>query len=248
MLKNATKLMFDNTFKLRIAERLERELEAARRPWWRRCSGVVVAEDSLPRRARDASKRYEQIDKELKNETEAYTKRSDEFIKKLDELAEARDTEAIKELVSASEKENRNSMKAIQASFREMYRLSDEIEMISIEAKIEGTKLRFDAVKQQATFSAAAVAGVAAITAGVLPNKLHAVGLLWITYGTLLATIIVSLFLLYLESINIQYVLERGKDLEEDSRPRKIRNILYLSALGLPVAIIVYLVFALLNA
>ncbi len=39
MLKNATEPTFDNTSRLRIAERTEREPEAARRLWWRRMFG-----------------------------------------------------------------------------------------------------------------------------------------------------------------------------------------------------------------
>lgn len=205
----------------------------------------MVAEESLPRRARGASKRFEQIEKDIKNEIEALTKRTNEFAKKRDELIEAGDMAALESSLSAFDEENLNSREATEASFGELYRLLDEFKMISVEAKIEGTKLRFDAVKQQATFSAAAIAGVASITAGVLPDKLHALWLLWFTYGTLLLTIVVSLSLLYLESINIQSVLESGEDLERSSSRRKIGNTLYLSALGLPAAIVFYLVFAL---
>ncbi len=164
------------------------------------------------------------------------------------EANESPNEEAIKEFKRASEEESRSFKKKSGENLDKIKSVTDELRVIRTEAGIEGTKLKVEAVKQQATFSAAAVAGVAAITAGgAMPTDARFLYLLWITYGILLATIVVSLFLMYAESRNVEYVLKTGGERNGNSLMAWLTRLLYLSVLGLPAAIVVFLVFVVRN-
>ena len=210
-----------------------------------------MPDNSLIRRAQEARERFNERLKEDEEAHEAFMKYMDERDAKIDELieglAESKDVEALQEYLRTGQEEIARRFEAAAARAQEARSAVKEVELIELEANLEGTRLRFDVVKQQATFSAAAVAGVIAITVNVLPEDLELVWMLWGTIGILLATIAVSLLLLYIESFNIQGVLERGTRMPEGARARRITELFYLSALGLPTAIVVFLVFAIVN-
>ncbi len=202
----------------------------------------------MPRRAREARKRFDELEEEVDKALEAYLVYLYKSAVKYRELAESGATaEALKEVQQADEIESQQRLEAIHAKMTEWRRVNEEVKMTSVEASVEGTKLRCDAVKQQATFSAAALAGVAAITEGILPERLGYLYLLWVAYGTLLLTIVVSLYLLYVESVRVEYVVRTGQRVPEDSKFWQFFPALYLSAFGLPTAIVLFLIFAGLN-
>jgi hypothetical protein len=131
----------------------------------------------------------------------------------------------------------------------EVDKIVNELKIVQTEAGIEGTKLRVEALKHQATLSAAAVAGVTAITASsAMPKDASHLYLFWITLAILLMTIVLSLFSIYMESSNIEYVLKTGQERAKYHRARAIlTRLLYVSVLGLPTAIVLFIIFAVQN-
>lgn len=212
-----------------------------------------MAEDSLPRRARDTRRRLDDLERTREEAHQAFIKGMGERSFLFRETAErmiAADEVDVDALMKLSEENDRATARGWEDANKrdaELLEAARDLEMVHIEASIEGTKLRFDAIKQQATFSAAAVAGVAAVTSGILPEPLRATWLLWIALGVLLLTIATSLILLYMEAYDVQLMMQRGEEPPEEAPAANIKVFLYLSALGLPVAIVVYMTFAILN-
>jgi len=58
-----------------------------------------------------------------------------------------------------------------QARQAELMTLTHDLEDVLAEANIEGSRLRTDALKQQATFSGAALVGIAAVAETLLPEQ-----------------------------------------------------------------------------
>jgi len=125
----------------------------------------------------------------------------------------------------------------------ELERLGDEIEMIEVEVAIEGSKIRAEALKHQATISAGAIAGIATITQIILPPDLNATLLLWTTYAVLLLTVCISVSLMHVEARRVERALVTG----ENPYARFWENIYGASTLGLPAAVLLYIVFFLFN-
>lgn len=212
-----------------------------------------MAEDSLPRRARDVRGRLLEQRRKSREAHEVFMKEHEErheaFIEVFKRMAAADDVdvEAVKRMVRENDEKTHEQLRYIDERDAEIDTLFKDLDMVRVEASIEGTKLRFDAIKQQATFSAAAVAGVTAVTESILPEQLRWTWLLWTSLIALLLTIVVSLLLLYLESAVLETVLGRGEELPEKTLGIRIMGALYFSGFGLPVAVIAYLVFALGN-
>ena len=148
-----------------------------------------------------------------------------------------------------AEEDRQRHLKERDEKLAEMDQIINELLIIQTEAGIEGTKLKVEALKQQGTFAAAAVAGVTAIVASdLIPEGASHVYLVWITLAILLVTIVISLFLIYIESSNVEYVLKTGV---EPNKYHKIKanltRLLYVSVLGLPAAIVVFMVFVVLD-
>lgn len=214
-----------------------------------------MAENSLPKRARELRARFEQLEQQAEEANNAYIKRVNDRTEALKEaigsFKESGDVEVLEEYLQGYEQkkdqEDEQSLRNINARENRLLRVVEEVDLVEVEATLEGTKLRFDVVKQQATFSVVAIAGMTAVTTGVLPENLSLVWLFWTSIGLLLATVTLSLFLLYIESFRIESMLQSGRKIPEDMRGEKITDFLYFSAFGLPLAIITFLVFAIYN-
>jgi hypothetical protein len=210
-----------------------------------------MPEENLARRSREARRRfktlYDQFHEELKKDEswwhELEAKRAEAKGK-----ADAGDPEGAKKLyeeaiVFASKHIDTEKMRADEA---EVDAVLEELEHVRMEASIEGAKLRNDALKQQATFSGAAIVGVAAITRGALPHigtPLSNVLLISI-YVVLLTTICTSLLLMHIENVDVERTLLRGERLD---RGRLVRWGHFGSTLGLPIAVVLFGVYESVN-
>ncbi len=208
----------------------------------------MVAESNLPKRARDLRFRLEDLEREFEESSKAFVKRLNERpVTDIEALLESGGVEAVEEQFNRQNEEDKLNIRNILAQEKRLLEAIEEVKMVETEANVEGTKLRFDVVKQQATFSVIAMAGVTAVTEGILPEELSLVGLFWASVGLLLATIVTSLFLLYLLTARVEYMLQYGQKPAHGSRVDRITELLYFSALGLPLAVVTFLIFAIYN-
>jgi hypothetical protein len=123
-----------------------------------------------------------------------------------------------------------------------------EFEAVAAEASVEGSKLRSEALKHQATLAAGAIAGVAAITEVVMPQPLNATLWLWFTYVVLLTTVWLSVLLMHVEAGNAEHILRTGA-LPSPPRWQRWASFWFRIAAesGLMVAFILFLVFQVFN-
>jgi hypothetical protein len=126
----------------------------------------------------------------------------------------------------------------------EMARAGAEIESALAEVALESSKLRSDALKQQATFAGGALVGTAAVAEGLLPKEQVAQPLLWASYGILLVTICASLLLLHLEARGTERLLSTG---ERQHESRIVEVAYWASVAGLPLAVLTFVAFAAVN-
>jgi regulator of protease activity HflC (stomatin/prohibitin superfamily) len=126
----------------------------------------------------------------------------------------------------------------------EVSRATHEVKAALAEAAFESSRLRSDALKQQATFAGAALVGTAAVAERLLPKEQVAQPLLWASYGILLVTVCASLLLLHLEAWSTERALATG---ERQPRSRLFRATHWASMAGLPLAVLAFVAFAALN-
>jgi hypothetical protein len=230
-----------------------------------------VAEDSLPRKAREVRRRRE----ELARRREEFARRLEEIrvghvdrlqeiykkIEKIDAAVEADDqlvpARLVREVMDAMDAMEEQDPLADQLAELEAERAEleaessavlEEFEAVVAEASVEGSKLSSEALKHQATLAAGAIAGVAAITQVVMPQPLNSTLWLWFTYVVLLMTVWISVMLMHLEAWNVEDILRTGA---VPSPPRWKRwanfGLHMASVSGLPVAFVLFLVFQAFN-
>jgi hypothetical protein len=207
-----------------------------------------VAEDSLPRKAREVRRRREELARRLKEIRAGHEDRWQEIYKKFDAAAEAEDVQLAREVMDAVGEEEDQLVDQLAEVETESIAVFEEFEAVAAEASVEGSKLRFDALKHQATLAAGAIAGIAAITEVVMPQPLNAPLLLWFTYVVLLQTVCLSLALMHRESWKAERVLRTGEEPSSHRLWDRMQNWAYAaSGSGLPVAVVLFVIFQAFN-
>jgi regulator of protease activity HflC (stomatin/prohibitin superfamily) len=199
--------------------------------------GVALPDDSLLRRVRAARAEYQLTDLLTRVSRQMLEEQRIEMIRAHDQ---GMSDEVQSELWQAFEAQ----MAEVQERLTEVSRASRELEAALAEASLESFQLRSDALKQQATFAGGALIGTAAVTEVLLPKEQVAQPLLWASYGILLVTICASLLLLHLEAWNTERILSSG---EHRLRSRILRGTYWASVCGLPLAVLAFVAFAVLN-
>lgn len=221
-----------------------------------------MAEDNLPRRSRKVRQRLGKVHRHLEenkrrlNEISAgHEERWREIREKSHTVAETQDVQMLqmfREDVAAARDEELDQVRANQADqellFEEVEALSEEFEAIAAEVSVEGSKLRTETLKQQATLAAGAIVGVGAITSVIMPSILHAEVLLWATYVVLLETVVFSVLLMHIEAERVENVLLSGSSSFPGPFLKWSFKAMHIASMsGLPVAVWLFLIFQLFN-
>jgi flagellar biosynthesis chaperone FliJ len=203
-----------------------------------------VAEDNLPRRSRKVRQRHEELVHRL-NEIEAGREdRSQEIHEKLDTGTKTGEAQLIQEAFDAMNEEL-DQMEEMKAEAKE---ISEELGTLAAEVSVEGSKLRTETLKQQATLAAGAIVGVGAITSVIMPSILHAEVLLWATYVVLLETVVFSVLLMHIEAERVENVLLSGSSSFPSPFLKWSFKAMHIASMsGLPVAVWLFLIFQLFN-
>ncbi len=203
-----------------------------------------MADDSLPTRAYRAARGRTELRARLtQSETalQAISEEQEHLSKQLEQLLEEdADQEKLANLYKRM-KELHERTEELKTHVQETDDIIEEHAAVMAEADIEGAKLRSEALKHQATVAGAAIVGIAAVTRDILPLPDNPpellVGLLWLTYLTLLLTVCGSLLLMHVEASRVEHVLREGKDRKDD----RVTDLAYkFSLLGLPVAVALF--------
>lgn len=202
---------------------------------------AVMSEDSLPRKARESRRLYEER-----------RKRFDEALNYLQE-----ETEAAKEAINAGDETalwnlldlRSEQLREILEASRLLGEAAEEIGMVSTEAAVEGSKLRSDTLKQQATFSAGAIVGIATIDEVLLPFPGGQSWMLWAAYLVLLLTTATSLPLLHYEASRTEKILMTGerrvvvRGKKGWWRENALRYVYSITAAGFPLAAMLFIAY-----
>jgi hypothetical protein len=204
-----------------------------------------MPEDSLLKRVREAREKQESLHK-------LYTLRLEEVKRKRDVLRteETAQRAGIEDRAAAQEYHDRlvDEIGELHQQQDDLLEATKELEVAVAEAAVEGSKLRSDALKHQATLAAGAIAGIAAITQVVMPQPLNAILWLWATYVVLLQTVWLSVVLMHIEGWNVEHALRTGEEPSSLRLRERVFEWAYLvSIAGLPVAVSLFLVFQLFN-
>lgn len=201
-----------------------------------------MAEDrNLPRRVRDAQERYERVFYDFVARHQTADGELVQIDRRLWDQARLGDDESLRAyaaVLGIDERELRRAVDEFDAAER-------ELQAAFSESTLEGTKLWADSLKQQATFSGAALVAITTVTEALLPERLVLQPLLWASYVFLLLTLCVSLFLLHLNTWYANRVLSTGRiKTKPDNRSAYVH---WATAFGLPLAVVSYVVFAVAN-
>lgn len=211
-----------------------------------------MPEDNLPRRARETRQRYEKARElfflqkaslpSIKAAIDDRAAQAKEKLAQAEERNNAGDIEGAKELYEEAVAliGDTTEIAKVEEETAEITAAVEEVMKINMEAEIEGSKLRSEALKQQATFSAGAIVGIAAITRGVLPTYQIYTPLLYIAYVLLLLTISMSLSLINTEAWRVELTLRSG---ELEHRGKLHRMFYYFAAGGFSTSVLVFAVF-----
>ncbi len=211
-----------------------------------------MADDSLPRKAREVRRRHEELRRRFQELRADNEDRWQEFHRKADAAAEAEDAQLAREAIDAAALEATDAVEEILDRLAEVEAESravvEEVEAVAAEASVEGSKLRSEALKHQSTLAAGAIAGVAAITQVVMPQPLHAILWLWFTYVVLLTTVWLSVMLMHDEARNAEHTLRTGAERSPPRWQQRALSLFYMaSELGLMVAFVLFIVFQAFN-
>lgn len=202
---------------------------------------AVMSEDSLPRKARESRRLYEE---QRKRFGEALNHRREE-IEAAEGATDAGDETAIRKLLDLRSEQLREILNAS----RQVQEAAEEVSMISTEAAVEGSKLRSDTLKQQATFSAGAIVGIATIDEVLLPFSGGQSWMLWAAYLVLLLTTATSLPLLHYEASRTEKILmtgERRVVIRGEKgwwQENALRYVYGITAAGFPLAAMLFIAY-----
>jgi hypothetical protein len=170
--------------------------------------------------------------------------RREERQKELSELREkieaGRDPKNLARYMELVEKQ----LSEVQSGVDELQAAAEEINVVFVEGSVEGSKLRSEALKHQATIAGGAIVGIATITQVVMPPNLNATLLLWATYVVLLMMVCYSIILMHAEARRTEDLLRTG---ESNVGGRVARWTYVASYMGLPVAVVLFIIFQLCN-
>lgn len=196
-----------------------------------------MTESDIPRKVRETLRLYEELSDRRRQEYGEILPMLQEKMTKAKERREAGDIVGALTL----QEEINNLLRENAKKWEEIEAVATELHGIYVEAHLAGSKLQAEVLKQQATFSAGAIVGVAVSTKALFPEDPIFVPLLGASFGILLFTVCLSLLLLHIEALGSQILLFTG---EFQERGRLIRIFRTLAAGGLPVAVVLFLVFA----
>ncbi len=203
-----------------------------------------MAEDNLPRQSRKVRQRHEELVHRLNEIKADHEDRWQEIREKFDTGTSTGDEQLIQEALDAVGEEA-DRVGELEAEAKD---ISGEFETLAAEVSVEGSKLRIETLKQQATLAAGAIVGVGAITSVIMPSTLHAEVLLWATYVVLLYTVSSSVLLMHAEAERVEQVLWSGSTSFPGPFLKRVGKVINIaSMLGLPVAVWLFLIFQLFN-
>jgi len=129
-----------------------------------------MTEDRSLRRVREVQARYREVLYHLKEKDQARDVQIQAKLQELQEKSEAHDEQGLQQ----ADREFYALLNSRKGNLERMWLMIEsaglEASIIRGEAAIEGSKHRAEALKQQATYSAAAILGITAITRGLLPS------------------------------------------------------------------------------
>src|SRR5215207_1137089 len=205
----------------------------------------MPADEGLPKKVRDARERYDRAhDSYLRDRSQLEAIRAKlttkpEGIKPGDEAWE--------ELVYEHDVVLRGLVERLQVQSAELMTLTKDLEAVLAEANIEGSKLRTEALKQQATFSGAALVGITAIVQAILQTPLALILTLWLSSAFLLLGVCVSLILIHVEARRAEKSLRTGRVGVEGRWQNFWKGLYGASTVFLPAATVTFVVFFIAN-
>ncbi len=130
----------------------------------------------------------------------------------------------------------------------ELAAASEALEEVTVEPRVEGLKLQFEARKLQATLSAGVVLGTATITELLLPPNPAYDFLLWAAYASFLLSLYGALSDMQRLSIYVENVLISGRAQADESLRKKVSKwMLEINRRLLFFGLLLFVVFVTLN-
>ncbi len=114
--------------------------------------------------------------------------------------------------LSRLKEEWRNARAQKEQALAELAEASKELEEVTVEPRVEGLKLRFEASKLQATLSTGVVVGLATVSKLLLPSEPAYPGLSWLAYAAFLIALVGSLSDMRRISKRVENVLISGRE------------------------------------
>lgn len=177
-------------------------------------------------------------------------------------LHEAKEKEAAPEEISARERQLekyrqeardledqiRDAASGEQKALTELAAASEALEEATVEPRVEGLKLQFEARKLQATLSAGVVLGTATITELLLPSDPSYSYVLWAAYAAFLLSLYGSLSDMHRLSIYVENVLISGRSQTDEGLREKLSGwMLAINRRLLSFGVLLFVVFVTLN-
>jgi len=128
-----------------------------------------------------------------------------------------------------------------QETLAQLAQASEELEEVTVEPRVEGSKLSFEVHKLRATVSAASLVGIAAVSGLVLPSGPRFIPVLILSFGCLLTSLVLSLGIMERIGKRVEEALISGGEAED----KGVRA--WIARWAFPTGIGVFLLFIVLN-
>ena len=138
------------------------------------------------------------------------------------------DTEEITALKQANEKYEREAEELKdkwrqadaeeQEALAQLAQASEKLEEVTVEPRVEGSKLSFEVHKLRATVSAASLVGIAAVSGVVLPSSPIYIAVLCLSFVCLLISLVLSLGIMERIGRRIENALISGGEAEDKGK------------------------------
>jgi hypothetical protein len=163
--------------------------------------------------------------------------------------------EELKSKRTQLQEEWRKSDDEEQQALAELAEASQQLEELTVEPRVEGLKLRFEASTLEATLSTGVVVGLATVTKLLLPSEPAYPWLSWLAYAAFLLALVGSLYEMRTIAKRVENVLISGREVVLSGFKEKLKrglakvgiHRLRIPRWAFPIGLLLFVVFVTLN-